>query len=188
MSKSNQALKNTEEEVVLVKTRKKKATIISIETGEIIGELNEGDKILRKESVEKLEKTEEWKIENFYIGNIDEIQKWMQELSTIEKAFLFSIVPYISYDDCHLMYKNKKDIGTEDLVKISGLSRSKVYMVIKTLRQKDIIYKGENSKTKQYFINPWLFCKGNRLNKVLKTMFKNYKIRVLGNQKWSDLK
>jgi len=122
------------------------------------------------------------------MGNIDEIQKWMKELSTMEKAFLFSIVPYISYDDCCLKYGNKKDIGTEDLVKISGLSRGKVYAVVKTLRKKDIIYKGENSKTKQYFINPWLFCKGNRLNKVLRTMFKNYKIRVLGNTKWSDLK
>lgn len=33
----------------------------------------------------------------------------------------------------------------------------------------------------------WLFCKGNRINKVLKTMFKNYRIRVLGGVKWKDM-
>lgn len=123
----------------------------------------------------------------FYMGNIDEIQAWMNDLTTIEKAFIFSIVPYISYEDCCLKYSNNKDLGTEDLVKVSGLSRGSVYEVIDGLVKKDILYKGENSKTKQYFMNPWLFCKGQRLNKVLKTMFKNYKIRVLGNKKWSDI-
>lgn len=172
----------------------KKAAIVSIETGEIIDALYEGDKIKRKESLDYLEEkkkkeeqTQEWKIENFYMGNIEEIRKWMEDLSTIEKAFLFSVVPYISYDDCHLMYANKKDIGTEDLVKISGLSRAKTYEVIKTLNKKDILYRGKNSNSRQFFINPWLFCKGNRINKVLRTMFNNYKIRVLGNQKWADI-
>lgn len=167
---------------------KSKALVIMSGTGEIVGELNEGDRILRKESVEFLANTEEWRMENFYIGNVDEIKQWMNDLSTLEKAFLFSIVPYISYDDCHLTYKNGRDIGTEDLVVISGLSRSSTYDVIRSLVQKDIMYKGENSKCKQYFINPWLFCKGNRLNKVLRTMFKNYRIRVLDNQRWSELR
>ena len=165
----------------------KKATIISLD-GEIIGELNEGDRIIKKEVSEYLEKTDMWKIENFYMGNIDELQKWMDDLTTVEKAFLFSIVPYISYEDCCIKFNNNADIGTEDLVKISGLSRGKTYEVISSLNKKDIIYKGENSKSRQYFINPWLFCKGQRLNKVLKTMFKNYKIRILGNKKWSDIK
>jgi hypothetical protein len=165
----------------------KKATIISLD-GEIIGELNEGDRIIKKEVSEYLEKTDMWKIENFYMGNIDELQKWMDDLTTVEKAFLFSIVPYISYEDCCIKFNNNTDIGTEDLVKISGLSRGKTYEVISSLNKKDIIYKGENSKSRQYFINPWLFCKGQRLNKVLKTMFKNYKIRILGNKKWSDIK
>ncbi len=164
----------------------KKATIVSLD-GEIIGEINEGDKILRKEASEYLEKTDAWKIENFYMGNIDELQKWMDDLNTMEKAFLFSIVPYISYEDCCLKYANKSELGTEDLVKVSKLSRGKAYEVINSLKKKDILYKGENSKSRQYFINPWLFCKGQRLNKVLKTMFKNYKIRILDNRKWSDI-
>jgi hypothetical protein len=164
----------------------KKANIVNLD-GEIIGELNDGDKVVKKETTEYLGKTEVWKIENFYMGNIDELQKWMNDLTTMEKAFLFSIVPYISYEDCCLKYPDKTDMGTEDLVKISGLSRGKVYEVIDSLKKKDIIYKGENSKSRQYFLNPWLFCKGLRLNRVLRTMFKNYKIRILGDKKWSDI-
>lgn len=166
--------------------------IIETETGEQLGELRQGDRVLKKESIDFLkardETTQEWKIEHFYKGNIKEISKWLKELSITEKAFLFCIVPYISYEDCHLCYHNNRDIGTEDLVEITGLSRSVVYETINSLTKKDILYKGKNSKNRQYFMNPWLFCMGNRINKVLRTMFKNYRIRVLNNVKWGDLK
>lgn len=155
--------------------------------GVIIGELYEGDTILRKQSKDYLNNTQEWKIEHFFKGHIDEIEKWMNDLTGNEKIFLFSITPYISYDDCHLQYRNNTDIGTEDLVNITGLSRSVVYETIRTLIKKDILYKGRNSKNRQYFMNPWLFCKGQRINKVLRTMFKNYNIRVMGGKKWKDI-
>ena len=87
-----------------------------------------------------------------------------------------------------MQYDNGEDIGSEDLVAITGLSRSVVYQTINSLVNKDILYKGRNSVNRQYFANPWLFCKGNRVNKVLKTMFKNYRIRVLNNKRWKDLK
>jgi len=48
-----------------------KAKIISVATGEIIGSLEEGDRIIKGNTTEYLERTEEWKIENFYKGNID---------------------------------------------------------------------------------------------------------------------
>jgi hypothetical protein len=64
-------------------------------------------------------------------------------------------VPYISYDDCHLQYKNGIDIGTEDLVRITKMARGGVYEVINSLVKKDILYKGKNSKNRQYFVNPY---------------------------------
>lgn len=168
------------------------ADIVKHDTGEIIGMIEEGDRIIKGKSMKVFQQmkdeTEEWIIENFYKGNVDELELWINDLSITEKAFLFSIVPYISYDDCHLEYKNHTDISTEDLPKITGMSRNTVYDVIKTLIDKDILYKGENSKNRQFFINPWLFCRGQRINKVLKAMFKNYKIRVYGGKKWDKLK
>ena len=162
--------------------------IVDLGTGEEVGFLNDGDKIIRKETLAYLNNTQEWKIEHFFKGHVGEINKWLKELSIHEKAFLFSIVPFISYEDCHLRYGNGIDIGTEDLVKVTGMPRRTVYATVKSLIKKDIIYRGRNSKNRQYFVNPWLFCKGSRINRVLKTMFKNYRIKVLGNVKWKDLK
>jgi hypothetical protein len=164
-----------------------KGIIVNPETGEQAGEIHPGDRIVRKKSVEYLQKTEVWNLENFFKGHISEIRKWQGELSVYEKAFLFSVVTYVSYEDCHLQYDNGRDIGTEDLVQLSGISRRTAYRVIESLIKKDILYRGKNSNGRQYFVNPWLFCKGNRINKVLKTMFKNYRIRVMGGIRWKDL-
>jgi hypothetical protein len=172
--------------------------VVSTETGERTHELHKGDRIVRGKSVDamaqKLKEQEkraqdllEWNLENFLKAYVAEMKLWMDDLTGTEKIFLFSIVPYISYDDCHLQHSNGVDIGTEDLVTVTGLSRPVVYDCISSLIKKDILYKGKNSKNRQYFVNPWLFCKGNRVSKVLRTMFKNYKIRVLGGKKWKDL-
>lgn len=161
--------------------------VVSFETGEVIDEIREGDKILREKSAAYLEDTREWDLKVFYKGNSAELRLLMKDLSIYEKSFLFSVAPYVDFTDCHLSYRNGVDIGSEDLVRITGMGRRQVYEIIGTLIKKDIIYKGKNSKNRQYFVNPWLFCKGNRINKVLKTMFKNYKIKVLNGVKWKDL-
>ncbi len=127
-------------------------------------------------------------MESFYKGNIDELRKNMSNLDVYEKAFLFSIVPYIGYEDCCLKYDNGRELKFESLLEITGISRAKLQSVVNSLIEKDIIYKGKNSNAMQYFVNPWLFCKGNRINKVLRTMFKNYKIQVFDGTKWKDLK
>lgn len=181
--------------------------IIEKTTGEILADEDEGDRVkityMKESSInafkKKLESDTErkinelstgnyemWNLEVFYKGNIKEIQAIMRELNVYEKAFLYSIVPYIGYDDCCLKYNNGNELSFEKMVEISGISKGKLSETIKSLIDKDILYKGKNSKNTQYFVNPWLFCKGNRINKVLKTMFKNYKIRTLG-VRWREL-
>ena len=164
-----------------------------MDTGELT-EFNEGDRVVRQTSLEayrrikeQSKQCQEWKIEHFYKGNIDEIRKTMQELDVYEKAFLYSIATYIGYEDCCLKYDNGVELKFDSLVDITGISKGKLSTVISGLVEKDILYKGKNSNTIQYFINPWLFCKGNRINKVLKTMFRNYKIQVFNGVKWKDL-
>lgn len=157
--------------------------------GEILGEICEGDRILRKKISDKIETTNVWKIEHFYKGHISEIRKVLGELNTNERAFLFSIATYVGYEDCCLKYDNGNELNFDALVELSKMGRGTVSEVINGLIKKDILYKGKNSsRDRQYFVNPWLFCKGNRINKVLKTMFKNYKIRVLNNKEWGKLK
>jgi len=166
---------------------KKVAGRIIDNEGEVKGEIYEGDRIMRGASVEYLNRTETWKIESFFKGHINEIELLMLDLNVYEKAFLFSIAVYVGYDDCCIKHTNGRELDFDDLVKISGISRGKLSQVVNTLRKKDIIYKGINSKGLQYFVNPWIYCKGSRINKVLKTMFRNYRIRVMGKKKWGDV-
>lgn len=155
--------------------------------GQVIGSIKAGDRILRKASVEHLKDTEVWSIEMFYKGNMDEVRKQLESLSVYEKAFLFCIVSYVGYEDCCIKYDNGNCIGFDDLVKLCRMGRTKTLNTINELIKKDIIYKGKNSKGLQYFINPWLFCRGKRIDVVLKTMFKNYRIKVRNGVKWSEL-
>lgn len=128
-----------------------------------------------------------WITDSFYKGNIFELRAIMKELNTYEKALLYTIAPYVGYEDCCIRYENGKELGIEDMAALAGMSRDKAFRTVKELIDKDIIYKGKNSKNIQYFVNPWLFNKGTRVNKVLKRMFKNYKIRTKNNIKWGDL-
>ena len=160
--------------------------VVNPETGEKVNVMNKGDRIVRKQSVDYLEKYSTWNIKHFYKGNIEELKELNKELSISEAGFLFKIIPYINYADCLICYPNGKDINQQDLMEITGLSRTRVHNIIKDLIGKDVLYKGKNSNNFQYFVNPWLFVRGNTINKVLKSMFKNYKIRVL-NKKWKNI-
>jgi hypothetical protein len=172
----------------------RKGTIVSKE-GEIIGELYAGDRIIRgKEEIKKKLSPEDkknnldiWKIEHFYKGNVNEIMLLIKDLSAYEKAFLFSVAPYIGFDDCCIKHANNKSADFEALISLTGISKGKLSEVINSLRTKDVIYKGLNSKGTQYFVNPWIFCKGSRINKVLKKMFENYQIRIFDKKRWKDI-
>jgi hypothetical protein len=157
------------------------------DNGQVVTQINEGDRILRKKSVEHLSDTHVWKIDNFYKGNIEEVRKQLESLSTYEKAFLFTIVTYIGYEDCCIKHDNGNCMGFDGLVALARMGRTKTQETINSLIKKDIMYKGRNSKGIQYFVNPWLFCKGQRIQNVLKTMFKNYRIKVMNGQKWGEI-
>lgn len=164
------------------------ALVVRAETGEILTEINPGDRILRKRSLDHLKDVKTWKIDHFYKGNLREISKWMKDLSTNERAMLFTLSPYIGYDDCCLKHENGDMVTFDFISGISDMGRATVSRTLNALIKKDILYRGKNSKERQYFINPWLFCKGNRINIILQTMFRNYRIRVMNNAKWGSLK
>ena len=157
-------------------------------SGEVLTEMKAGDMIVRKRSVEYLESVKVWKIDHFYKGNLREIAKWMKELSPHEKALLFTVSPYVGYEDCCLKKENGDMFRFKDMVEQSCMSRATVAKSLGGLIAKDILYLGKNSKGRQYFMNPWLFSRGHRINNILKTMFSNYRIKVCQNVKWGSLK
>lgn len=163
-------------------------TVIDDESGVVLGVLDDGDRIIRKASIDHLKNYQVWTVEHFFKGNMPEINKWMEELSPHEKALLFTVSTYVSYEDCCLKHSNGDMLTFDDIVKKSGIARGTTSETLNSLIDKDILYRGKNSRERQYFMNPWLFCKGNRINRVLKTMFRNYRIRICQNVKWGNLK
>lgn len=161
--------------------------LIDPETGETVC-MYEGDRILRNSSLEHLSSLERLEIEHFLQGNVDELIYILPTLEINEKAILLSVVPYVGYHDCCLKFKNGKCLNTENIITISSLSLRTGYSIVNNLVKKNILYKGKNSKDRQYFVNPWLFNRGVTTNKVLKTMFGNYIIRSKDDIAWKDLK
>lgn len=159
-------------------------------TGEVVNQADEGDTITitRAESLNKLRETLEWKCGDFFKGYIPELRAVLKELPISEKALLISIGTYVSPVDCCLKRDDGEPVSFEDLVELSGMSRGTVHAALSGLLKEDIIFQGKNSHERQYFVNPWLFCKGNRINKVLQTMFRNYRVKVLGGQRWGNIK
>ncbi|SHI87234.1 hypothetical protein SAMN02745751_01268 [Dethiosulfatibacter aminovorans DSM 17477] len=160
--------------------------VVDLRTGEVMKILQDGDSSMKKNSIEYLDNFDTWEKENCYKANIDELKKVTKELTVREAGVLMKISPYVSYIDCMLMHPDGKEINLDSLSTITGVSRATVARIMESLIKKDIIYKGRKSRNVIYLVNPWLFVKGDYVNKVLKTMFKNYKIRVL-NKKWKDL-
>lgn len=142
--------------------------------------------LIKSKKIEESDKYISWDLKHYAKTNTDELRLLLPKLSKNEKIVILSILPYVGYDDCILKYSNGKELNVESISKISGLSISTVEDVVESLRHKDILYKGKNSRNVQYFVNPWICSRGNRINKVLKTMFKNYKIRTLG-VRWREL-
>lgn len=157
-------------------------------SGEVLTELEKGDRIIRKKSADYLAGIRVWNIDHFYKGHLPEIRKWMKELSPYEKALIFTVSPYVGYEDCCLKKENGDMFRFKDMVENSCMARRTVARALSGLLEKDILYRGKNSKERQYFMNPWLFSRGHRINSILKTMFQNYRIKVCQGVRWKNLK
>lgn len=162
------------------------------DAGIVEREIYQGDivKITTARQAAYLNGTVLWKQRDFIKGNVEELLLVLPELSIYEKAFLGSVQPYIGYQDCMLKMTTEageRDVLFRDLLEIVNIGKTKLTEVIRSLREKDILYVGKNSRNNQYFVNPWLFNKGARINKVLAAMFQNYRIRSMGGVRWKDL-
>lgn len=159
--------------------------LIDENTGTIIRRLGKGDRIIRKQSIEYLKS--DIKRRHFVRVDEDEGRMIVKELTPSERAVLFQLQYYVSYESGLISHSNGREIGFNDIVELTGLSRRTVALVIESLVSKDILYKGKNSKRVQYYMNPWIASKGVAPNATLKEMFKNYRIRSRGDAMWKDL-
>lgn len=125
----------------------------------------------------------------FIKNNHLELREVLKELDVYEQSVLTSMMNYIEYWSNCVVIGSNHSVSTDDIAEISGVSRRKVFDVLKSLEKKKLIARTHvgDGKALQYYINPWIAIRGNMVNATLKTMFKDYPIRTKGMKKWKEL-
>lgn len=171
--------------------------LIDPETGEPVGALQDGDRIVRAASVEAYRRVEgntvrvpdeevPWGMDGFVKVNTREILLWLPKLTAIERQMLFSILPYVQYTSCAIVSGNNEPVDYDGLERISGMSRATVFNAVKLLKQKNILSVVKNSRT-QFYICPWIVARGGTINKTLRTMFREYQVQSAGGKRWREM-
>lgn len=182
--------------------------VIDKNTGEIKEELSgkrvvaleEGDRVVRKASIEYFKNNQKNRNRKKFVNqntsgyynslfdtftkvNVDEMRLLLGTLDVYECSFLFSVLPYVGYLDCKIRYDNGKPLYAKDFARLMPMSMSKIYKVISSLEEKCIICKYKGA----FYVNPWIFSKGVKINRNLKGIFADYLIRSKDMTAWIDL-
>jgi len=144
--------------------------------GEFVGHIKPGDRIVRKASVDFLCETMEWgKGRPFIKVFVDYFPKVAEKLSGGAVALMSVIIPYIAYQSNLLCNRScNNPLSNKDIENITGISKPSVIKYMNELVDAKVLARTTIGKSYQYYANPYIYCKGSRINKTLETMFKNY--------------
>lgn len=144
------------------------------ETGEYKGELMYGDKILRKKSAEYLENTVPLNINEPYVKHFTRTSfQLARALTGTEQLFIDYLVEFIRFESGLIAFANGKPLTRKKMAEDTGLNVKTVDNLLRSLRLKQVISKNKMGQEVQYFMNPYLFMRGQRINKTLVDMFRN---------------
>lgn len=149
------------------------------EYGEILGEIYEGDKIVRKEQDEYKRKhyISFQKKEAFVKVFTNPITDLFKELPTKEFAVAMAIMPFISYSDGILRYEGKILDGKE-ISDLLGENYETFKRVITALIKKGVLNRVirpsdtyANKTKKCLVVNPYIFLRGQDIEKDIVNLF-----------------
>lgn len=148
--------------------------MFSPETGEKLGEMYEGDRILRKRSREYLKSTIELLPDEPYTKTYHRVMFAVsQGLTGSELQMAYSLLPFLSYESGMLKHQNGQPLNRQYIADYTGLSIKTVDKILQGLKEKQVIGRNVVGREVQYYMNPWIFMRGQRINRTLYDMFKN---------------
>ncbi len=119
---------------------------------------------------------EVWKPEKYfvksYFGLLDAIANEFG--LSIEERGIISLLSGYLYFESNLLCKDGKPLQRKDLEKILGKGHNAVDKYMKTLVEKGILAKVKVKNSVHYYMNPYVCYMGNRIDKTLLDMFKDY--------------
>lgn len=116
------------------------------------------------------------KQEEFMKAYDKSLRKMYKELTPTEIAMVTGLVPYVSFTDCCLRFKNGELMDTNDIARELEIDKRKAYRLLASLEKKGVIgyhvtgsilkeYKGKLRKV--YTVNPFIFSRGLQVNKAV---------------------
>lgn len=137
-------------------------------------ELNEGDRIVRKKSIEYLKNTDELQKTEMYVKFFLKSASVLarEKMSSTAMSVCLEMLQYIRYDTGYLAYENGIKLTLEDIKnKCNFISSVSVIRAIDELVDKKIFARVKTGKENNYLVNPYVFMRGARVNKTLSKTF-----------------
>lgn len=145
--------------------------------GEIERELKPGDRIMSGKSIDYLIDTMPiQKDEQFvktFIKSLDILVS--EQLSGSAYSIIIMAIRYLRYGSGIVAFENGKPFTKHDFIEFCKLKERTVDYAVEELVEKKIFSKNKTGHDIQYFVNPFIFMRGERINKTLYVMFKNSK-------------
>lgn len=161
--------------------------IIDLDSGEVV-ELEAGDriKVIRESSInshkknieniseqELINKVEINEKESFVKAYVRPMIDLGNSLTGAEMNLVYYMLPYLNYCNGMITANNGRPLAKEKIVRDLGVNKRQIEKLIKNLKDKQVIGIHKTGHEVQYFMNPWLFMKGQKINRTLHVMFKN---------------
>lgn len=103
--------------------------------------------------------------------------KKLEEIESIygfdltEKGIIYTLSSYINYEDNLLCHPNGNPLYRKDLEKVLSLGHNAVDKYMSSLIKKGVFAKVLIKRSVHYYMNPFIFYKGNRIDNTLLNMF-----------------
>ena len=134
---------------------------------EVFTKLQIGDRVLRKNSIEKIEKAIPLDMRfmkmNYYP---------FREISSKYSIFI-RIIEYLQYETGKIVFRNGNMINRKTLLKLCGVSKNTFDKQMNGLIKDDAIKSVRDGKNVIYFVNPYIVHIGKKMSLSLYDLFKN---------------
>lgn len=174
--------------------------LVEKRSGEVVGEINGGDRIVRSGSIRsyvtlKRADTDEgndtirMSYKQFTFINVEELNALTRKgmLKSDELAVLMAIQSFVDFKSCAVVREDGEIATLKDISEVCGYSVNKTHSVLNRLVDKMLLAKTVTGKYILYFVNPWICRKGTSVNATLLDMFGKYRVMSKGGIEWKQL-
>ena len=141
------------------------------ETGEIISEIYEGDRITRADDV-----YHNFNRDKHFVKLYQGIRLLRKELSDRQLSLAIALADFVCYQDCCLRtggHKNGNPMTNMSIAEALDEKYNTIREIMKELKAKEVLGVFETGGRKFITVNPWIYTRGTDVNKTVLAYFKD---------------